>query len=90
MSTFSETSLPADVLRPISTLPPDASHDTVQLYQDAKSSYGMRAAPGGVEECIMTCPRAGDNRHHTFLADVEGAKYWCVRQRPRMQFPKFT
>jgi len=79
-----------NTLYPISSLPPDAGHDTVQLYEEAKGWYGLRGAPTGVQECIVTCPRRGDDPKLVFLADVQGAKWWCPRERPRMQFPKLS
>lgn len=69
------------ILKPISTLPPGATHETVQLYKDAQSSYGMPIVVGGLEECIPC---------REFAMTVQDAKYWGPRERPLPTSPKFT
>jgi hypothetical protein len=72
-----------NVLQPISTLPADATHDSVQLYRDARGHYCCtRNTPPafGVEECIPC---------RDFQMTVVDAKYWMPRERPIPVFPTF-
>lgn len=69
------------ILHPIGTLPPDSTHESVQLYQDAKSSYGSPVVVGAIEECIPC---------KDFEMSVVGAQYWAPRERPIPTFPKFS
>jgi len=67
-------------LMPISTLPADATNDTVQLYRNARSSYGMPVAVGGVEECIPC---------RDFQMTIQDAQYWAPRSRLIPEFSPY-